>query len=406
MTPSSKTLVIGGGHPQYNLIQALVELGQSITVIDDRENLPAYRVTDDVVKINRYDVKNILSFADKVKPQYVASGGNDNAVHTMALVAERLGLPSYVSSEVAEWPMRKGETRKLFGKYNLPVPKTYEVSSLEEGHGLDWDSITFPVVIKPDEGIGQTGVDRANSKEEALASIEEAFGVTRNGRVLLQEFIEGREVSLNGIVMNEKFHLLTSSYRNSSRERGGAFGVSLEKVYPAVTDRELLIQIEQIINEACAAMGVKNAPIYAQIIINAEQKPFIIEVMPRLSGGEDPRAVHSATGFDVSKATAKLCMGKSVDSPHFSITEGTQKALVLRFLKISAGIIQRIEGVVDAAQMPGVEEIDMFYQEGDSIGELKTSRERVGYILVTGENVEIASARAEEALKKIRVEVS
>jgi len=401
----NRTLVIGGGYPQNSLMEALVELGQEITVIDDRENIPAHTVTDDVVSINRYDVKGILAFAEENPPQYVASGGNDNAVHFMTLIAEHLGLPSYISSETSQWPMKKGAVRKLLDNNDIPVPRTYEINSLEDAQALDWNSMRFPVVIKPDEGIGQTGVDKANSPGEAISSIEEAFGVTRNNRVLLQEFIEGQEVSLNGIVVDGCFKLLTTSCRNSSRDRGGAFGVAMEKVYPAITDKSKLSEIEEMVNKACQLMEIENGPIYAQTIVDEDENVFIIEIMPRLGGGEDPRAVKAATGFDLSKATAQLCIGETIDKPDFSISRDTPKAVVLRFLKIAAGTIRSIKGVMEAYDLPGVEKIEIFFREGDSVGELKTSRQRVGYILARGDSTEEASSRADAAEDTIKIAV-
>ncbi len=403
MTPeNSKTLVIGGGHPQLCLIEALIEEGQNVTVLDDREEAPAHGKAHKVVSINRYNVEEILKFSESMLPEYVSSGGSDKAVYIMALVAEKLGIPSYVSSSVAKLPMEKGSTRKILQANNLPIPKTYEGACPEDFQEINWEDIIFPVVIKPDEGIGQTGVNKANSKIEAFSSIQEAFEASQNGKVLLQEFIEGSEIGVNGIVINGNFKLLTTSYRNSSRERGGAFGVAMEKVYPATTDKNKLSKIQEIMNKACEVMEINNAPIYAQIIDNQERGPCIIEVMPRLGGGEDPRLVHAATGFNLSKATALLSMGKEIDME--SLTDkDPQQSVVLRFLKISSGTIQSINGLLEAANLPGIEKVEFFFPEGYKVGELKTSRERAGYILASGNTPEEALKSAERAEKTIKI---
>jgi len=293
--------------------------------------------------------------------------------------------------------------RRLLNKNNLPVPKSFEGSSLKDFQTINWDSIAFPVVVKPDEGIGQTSVNKAGTKIEALESIKEALVTSRNGRVLLQEFIEGPEIGVNGIVLDGQFKLLTTSYRNSLRNRGGAFGVAMMKVYPAITNEKQCSRIESIINQACYAMGILNAPIYAQIIMNEKHEPFVIEIMPRLGGGEDPRLVHCATGFDISKATALLSMGEQPDMASLTNQE-TKNAVVLKFLKVPTGTINSIDGVSAASKVTGVEKVDFFFSKGDFVGDIKTSRERAGYVLSSANSVDAAIKIAERGTSLISVQ--
>jgi glutathione synthase/RimK-type ligase-like ATP-grasp enzyme len=243
--------VIGGGHPQLCLIEAFKQLDCHIAVIDNRNKVPGRRLADTIVEIDRYDLQAILEYTRANAPNYVASGGSDKTVYVAARIAEEFGLPTYVSSEVATLPMQKAVCQKLLAAAGVPCPFTVYGTSIHTFEQLDWAGIRFPVVVKPDRGIGQTGVDRAEDPDQALTSIATAFAVTENGAVVVQELVEGNEIGINGIVLGGTFYLLTTSYRRSSRRRGGAFGVAMEKVFPAVTAPAQLRHLSEIVQRAC-----------------------------------------------------------------------------------------------------------------------------------------------------------
>jgi biotin carboxylase len=397
-TKVNQVLVIGGGHPQMCLIEALCELGERVVALDDRPHVPAHRIADQVVPIHRYDHEAIATYAQAHPPSYVASGGSDRAVHIAAHLAESLEVPTYLSAATAELPMRKAATRELLAAAGVGCPATVYGAGLGTFRDLDWDRLRFPVVVKPDQGIGQTAVDRAETPTEALASVEAALAATGNGLVVVQELISGDEVGVNGIVLDGQFRLLTTSYRRSSRQRGQEFGVAMEKVFPAVTEQGHLDELSTTIQQACLALGIDNGPIYAQVIMTLGPgdgvRFTIIEIMPRLGGGEDPRLVYAATGTNLAKATALLWLGRPVVLDE--LQEGTpHPKVILRFFRAHPGQVTTITGLDAARAVLGILAADVFVHPGQQIAALSSSRERTGYILAAGTNPEEAAAKAE-----------
>lgn len=400
-------LMIGGGHPQLCLIEELHRLGERIVVIDDRPHAPARRIADQVIPIHRYDLDAILAHVRAEPPDHVASGGSDKAVHITAHLAQTLGLPTYVTTTTAEMPMRKAASRARLAAASVPCPTTVHGTHIETFRDLDWNTFAFPVVVKPDKGIGQTGVNRAENVPQALASIEVALAATENGIVVVQELIRGNEIGVNGIVVSGAFHLLTTSYRQSSRERGPAFGVAMEKIFPAVTVPQSLDSLTEIIQQACLALGIDNGPIYAQVIMTSDPDDgptfTIIEIMPRLGGGEDPRLVHAATGFNLAKATALMWLGRPIvladlyDGP-------THPAVVLRFLHAEPGKVMSITGIETARTTSAVIAADVFVHPGQHLGALSSSRERAGYTLAAGPDPTAAAATAATAAAAITIQ--
>jgi len=392
-----RILVVGGGHPQLTLIEESVKLGCHVTVVDDRANCPGVRLSSVVLPIHRYDTEAVVAAARKLPFEGVVSGGSDKAVWVMAKVANACGLTPYVTADTAALPMAKDRMRTFLDDHALPVPTSKRVDSLAEALEAA-DQCHYPVVIKPVDGIGQLGVHRVDGPESLRRVFPESVQASGSSSVLLQEFVEGRELGVNGFVMDGAFRLLTVSYRDASRDEGDAFGVALYKQYPAIEARPHFGLIESVLDRACRAMGLINSPIYAQIMLrNQAADPIrVIEVMPRIGGGEDPRLVHAATGFNMAKATVKVALGQALATSDLVDGPG-HPAVSLRFLTAQAGRISGIYGLPDARAAPGVINADAFYGIGHRVDGVRSSRERLGYVLTVGDTVEQSTERARTA---------
>ena len=128
----------------------------------------------------------------------------------------------------------------------------------------------------------------------------------------------------------------------------------------------------------------------------------MIEIMPRLGGGEDPRMVHAATGFNLAKATALMWLGQPVALA--DLFEGPpQPAAVLRFLRAEPGRVLTITGIASARAISGIRAADVFVDPDQVVGELSSSRERAGYVLATGPDPEAAATVAMQAESTISI---
>jgi biotin carboxylase len=397
-----RALVIGGGHAQLSLLEAFGEIsGIAITVVDDRECIPAREISGiNVVNIHRYELEEITRWIERNGIDYIAGAGSDKSVLIAAIIAKKRNLPFYCSPEVARMPLTKGKVQEVLGKAGVPIPVTMEGSEIGYfRHFLE--NARYPLVIKPDEGIGQASVNIASCLNEAVESLKGALHESPNGRALVQEYCHGREIGINGIVIEGVFFLLTIALRNSSRARGGAFGVAMEKVtleLPDTVKRVVVGNLEQ----ACSAMGIVNGPVYAQAILSEDGSIVIIEIMPRLGGGEDSRLVQLATSYDLAGATAQMSLGRKVFRPAVGLLS---KVVALRFLSVPPGLLRDISGVEKAGSVPGIRAVRIYYQPGQEIKPMISSRERGGYILAEGANTDSALTCLDLAERMITFDV-
>jgi biotin carboxylase len=380
-----KLLIIGGGQAQLPLVEAALDLGLHVTVVDER-GLEASDLAHEVVSCNRYDYETIVQLTGF---DAVVSGGSDKAVYIMAKYAKMHGLKAYVSPEVAELPMQKGRTREILHQAGLKVPRSVYGDAVVD--------LCAPFVVKPVDGIGQTGVSFVDI-DGLQEAIKVAQGASESGIAIIQEFIEGVEVGVNGFVTDGVFKLYTAAIRDGSRLSDQTFGVALTKTY----DKHLDLgdeNLELILGRACTALGYANCPIYAQLILGADGF-YIIECMPRISGGEDPRLVKLATGFDMADATIRLACGMA--QGHKGV--GAADIVQIQFLTVQPGVIEEITGVDEALRIEGIAHARVFYKAGHKVDAVKSSRERVGCVIAAGDR-DIVQEAVSEALSTIKVKM-
>jgi biotin carboxylase len=400
---TQRLLIIGGGHPQLTLVEESKKLALHTIVLDNRRSAPGRKIADEVIECDRYDLDGILSVTPGLKLDAVVSGGSDKAVWMMTQCAKACGLPPYIAPDVALMPMQKGAMQAFFKRLHLPIPGSEKVNSLEQA--LDAArSLEYPVVIKPVDGIGQLGVYRIDNADQLAVLFPETVKASDKGDVLVQEFVEGRELGVNGFVVDGSFRLLTVAHRGASQKADDSFGVALEKRYPAADAIPHEGLIRQIIERASKGLGISNAPIYAQLMLcsSGSDRIKIIEMMPRLGGGEDPRLVHAATGFNIAKATILAALGQPVLEDSVIDTHA-QPAVAIKFLTTEPGRIS-VSGLELARSCDGIAKAEAYFEPGHVLGRLRSSRERVGYVLAVGSTVEEASQRAANATKCIVIQ--
>lgn len=394
-------VVIGGGPAQLPLVEAALSRGLRTAVVDERR-LEASKIANITFSFNRYDFDSIKTIDPRGRFDAVVSGGSDKAVNIMARYAETYGLHSYVSVATSQLPMEKGRTRELLHTAGVPVPRSVELS---HGFAGEWEvsGLTAPLVVKPVDGIGQLGVSYIGSIGQMPEAVEQARRISDSGRVLVQEFIEGREIGINGFVFDGKLAVLTIGTRLASRKNDETFGVALQKEYSRGEYDRIQADVVRVLEQACSAIGFRQGPIYAQLIVSRGGVPFVIEIMPRLSGGEDPRLVKLATGFDIAKATIDTAIGVEVVKDHY-VSGEHHAAVVIQFLTASPGVLVSVSGVEEARRLPGIEYATAFYGAGHKVGTLKSSRERLGCVIGVGESLPEARANVGNAVAGIRME--
>jgi len=393
MEQPSAILCLGGGFAQLALIEQIVRAGHRCIVADDRPNIPAARVAHEILPASRHEACGLEPYIRLKDITGVVSGGSDRSVLAMSEIAVAFGLPTYVKPEIAALPTAKDEMRRHLQSAGVRVPRA--VAARSEGELVEAiHMVGFPAVIKPSDGIGQSGVNRVDGSADVADAFEKAVARSRSGIAIVEEFLEGPEVGVNGLIVGGVFHLLSVSERNAEQSQGTSFGVAYSKRTPARCAAAYLDEIGREVGKAAASFRMNFGPIYSQVKLTP-RGPVIIEIMPRLGGGEDPRMVRLATGVDTCLATIWAALGRGFSLRDVIVGSGNQ-AVVMEFLRARPGVVREIRGLEQARAVPKVCEVIVYTNPGDRIVETATSADRLG-VVIAAADLQEAQAAADTA---------
>jgi len=381
---TARLLVLGAGPAQLGLLEAARARGIWVAVVDRDPAAPGFRLADRRCILSTEDEPAIERLAGALAIDGIISPGTDWPVGVAARVAERAGLPHPISPQTAVLATNKLRQRERLAEAGVPQPRSWVVGGDDE-----LPEVSGPVVVKAPDRQGQKGLTLVESPGELRAAVELARSVARNGLALVEELVDGPEVTVVGFSVGGVFTALTVTDRITADPP--AFGVALAHVWPSqVSDTT----VSDTTSRAVAALGIENGPSYTQLRIGADGAK-VIEVAARLGGGHDAELVQAAVGVDLNGLAIDAALGLQIEPPQPVPQAG---GAVTRFLVAPAGVLERVE-VPDGVQAR------IYREPGYVFGPLRRGSDRAGAVLATGESREQALQCADDAAAAIRFHV-
>lgn len=212
-------LMLGAGFMQKPAIESAKKLGWRVTVVDGNPDAVCAPLADFFEPIDLKDTETLIKFAEELKEKEkldcVFTAGTDFS-SSVAAIAEACGFKSH-SLEAALNATDKSRMRKCFSSYGAPSPKFIEADSLMaknisecvlKGGKWPFDEKTFPekypLVVKPVDNMGARGCVRVFSIRELAEALCTAVKLSRTGRAIIEEYMDGPEFSIDSLVFEDK----------------------------------------------------------------------------------------------------------------------------------------------------------------------------------------------------------
>ena len=208
MTIKKKAIVLGGTIPHKELISNLRERNYYIYLLDYAKNSLARGLEDEYILESIFDKEKVLEVAKKLNVDLVISTCSGQANVTACYVAEKLGLPKPYSYETA---LNVTDKTLMKTKMNSAGIPTSEFSILEDSIDYELDNFDFPLVVKPADVYGSKGVRKVENSKELNLFIKKAFDISRSNKVIVEEFVDGKEINIYMYIQNGKPYLLLLS---------------------------------------------------------------------------------------------------------------------------------------------------------------------------------------------------
>ena len=390
-----RILIIGASILQLPAIIKAKELGYWTIVADYNPNAIGVSYADEFFNVSTIDVDGITSLAESVRPDGIMTLATDMPMRALAAATSRLGLPG-ISYDTAVKATDKGEMIKAFEAAGVEHPWYLIVNSKKELTNI-LSKLSYPCVIKPTDNAGNRGVCYAGNEQELLSLYDYSYENSRSGKVIIEEYMEGLEVSVEIIVYQGVVHVLAVTDKLT---QGKPYFVEIGHSEQSQLGEENVEKIKDLATRAVKAIGIDNSPAHVEIMLTKDG-PKMVELGARMGGGcITTHLVPLSTGIDMIKSVMDMAMGKEPD-----VTPKFDKGSALRHLVGLEGKIVSIEGLEGARKYPGVTEVTMLKNMGDTVGYFKNGSDRIGYVIAQGKDAADAIKICEEAMKLINIRV-
>ena len=295
--------VVGASYLQRPLVEKAKEMGLRVLCFAWAEGAVCKNICDVFYPISIVDKENILDVCRKENINGVCTIASDVAAPTVAYVAEKMGLKgnSYDSALKAHDKMYM---RVAFSEHGIPCPKFWQVKSIDD---IRKEELVFPLIVKPVDRSGSLGVTKVECIENLNAAIEYACENSFRKTAIVEQYVEGREVSVEFISYNGVHYPLTITDKVTT---GAPHFVELAHHQPSTLPTETKERLYSITKNALDALGVTNGASHSEYKITEDGEIFIIETGARMGGdfiGSD--LVRLSTGYDFVKGVVEVALG-------------------------------------------------------------------------------------------------
>ncbi|MGR3176464.1 MAG: ATP-grasp domain-containing protein [Candidatus Anammoxibacter sp.] len=406
MISKRRILIIGAGHEQVRAYQAAKDIGLYVVGTDINPNALALQYADDNLICSTRDVEGslhkVLDYAKRHKIDGVMTIANDVPL-TVAMIASRLELES-ISIESAKLLANKLLMKECFLNNNVTTPAFHKVQTKDELVEKA-NRMKLPLVLKPSDGRGSRGVLFLDETVDLDWAWENSLKYSDNKILLLEEFISGPQLSVEGVFINGKYIPVAFADRNYDNLRQTKpFIVENGGVIPTRFDENVTREIGELIEKAAFSLGINWGTVKADIVLN-NKIPQIIELAGRLSGNYlATHHIPMAYGIDIVSTLINLSLGNDVAIS--KLIPQKKCYLGVRYFFPKAGKIKAIEGVDSVGALHYVKMLEFYRKVGDNQTVINSHASRAGTIICTASDYLTAQTRVEEAVKKINFVVS
>lgn len=402
MSENKKAIVLGGTFPHIELLNILRKSGFYTILVDYLPNPPAKHFADKHILASTLDADAVLAIASEEKVDLVISSCVDQANVTAVYVGERLGLPIPYSYETAMKIANKSTMKKCLLDFGIRTAKYVNISSSEVNY-VDLKTVNelrFPLIVKPVDGNGSKGVIRVYQEDSLEQAIEKSRSVARNGDLILEEFITGREIAADCYVDENDFQLVMT--RERVKKTNGKSIDEFEQIsgsfWPAQLNDKEITDFKNQIDKIISGFKLKNVNLIVQAILR-EGKFYILEFSPRIGGGDNYDIIQKKTGCNLVEVSLNTFLGKKNT---LGVVQDNWVHFDFYFYG-KKGIFGDLEIPESLKAHINVVHIKIYKIRHDVLHGNLTSSDRVGVILLRGRSQKEVTGLVEIVRENVRV---
>jgi biotin carboxylase len=365
-----KIAVIGANEPLIPFYRQAKYLGYEVIGIAIEKGAVCKKYCDRFYPVSFADKDDVVEVCRKEKVDGIISFSLESALPTVAYVAKKLGLVSNTEESI-KLTQSKYSQRKALEMAGIPVPKYYLIENEDD---LKKVGCRYPVIVKPVDSGGSQGICKVKDPEKLVEAYHYAVDYSRTSKAIIEEFVDGREFSVEYISHQGKHYFLQITDKVTS---GAPRFVEMQHHQPADIPQSVWDRIKTMVERALTALKIENSASHTEIKWNGNDELYIIETGARMGGDYiSSDLVRLSTGYDFVEGAIKLAIGK-FETPVFpkSMHSG-----VFFYSKLAPEV-----GEIIKHHDKWPEIVEWEYSD-EPLMEVKSNADRRGYIIYQMEN--------------------
>ena len=305
MDKSKKIAIIGASYLQLPLVQRAKKMGIKTICFAWAEGAVCKDVADTFYPISIVEKEQILEICKQEQIDGICTIASDVAAPTVAYIAEQMGLVGN-SYESALRANNKYLMRQAFAAADVPCPifkcLTQGVLTSE---GVK--EMGLPLIVKPSDRSGSLGVTKVEREEDLIPAIKAAQEYSFRHEAMVEQFIEGREISVEFISYKGVHYPLQITDKVTTE---APHFVEIAHHQPADLSKAQYDEIYELTKRVLTALGVTNGASHSEYRITKDGKIYVMEIGARMGGdfiGSD--LVQLSTGYDFLRGVIEVAMG-------------------------------------------------------------------------------------------------
>lgn len=393
-----KLMVLAAGLLQIPVIKKAKEKGYYVIAVDDDPNAPGMALADKaIVPGGLMNEEKMVAIAKEEQISGVIHPCSEVAMNVMGRINDEMGLNG-VSKETAIRATNKQLMREAFERYGAPSPKSKCFSNVEVAWGSYCTEFPDNAILKPSRNSGSRGIakiSRGIDEAEFAKLFERAKEESRDKSVMLEQFVEGPEFSVEIIVWNKKVNVLQVTDKKTTE---APYFVELGHNQPSLFPEPIVEAVKRAAIMGVRALEVNNCACHAEVKVQDGQA-YIMEIGARLGGDFiSTELTHLSTGIDMVAAAIDVALGIKPYLEPIAEPQG----VAIRYFTPVPGIVKAIEKE-ELLNRSDVYDAEMYVKPGDTVKEVKSSLDRSGHVIVTAPSAKNAIRIAEELVTSVKI---
>ena len=299
----SKLAIIGASYLQLPLVKKAKEMGIETVCFAWEEGAVCKDICDRFYPISIIEKEAILKVCQEEKIDGITTIASDTAVVTVNFVASRMGLRSN-PDEYSEVTTNKYKMRQCFMDNGVPSPK---FTLVDDADHYQITGFRFPLIVKPTDRSGSRGVEKVLDPVQLEEAILRARKESFEHKAIIEEFVTGREISVESISNEGKHAILQITDKVTT---GAPFFVELEHHQPSSLPEDIKSRVREIVLHALDALHIKYGASHSELKITEDGDIRVIEIGARMGGDFiGSNLVQLSTGYDFLRGVIEVALG-------------------------------------------------------------------------------------------------